>query len=663
MSPNEINTQDSYNDELLSAYLDGELSADERARVEAYLLENPKARQLLAEFEALSNAIQSLPKKKVNARFHEEVLSAIEKDALKRAARSSQPKEEMGPRLAVEETSPEEKGPARTIPISIGRTARGWIWAAITIAAAILVMLLNSEWMGPNREVAESDGPAGDTAFRDAAGNDIPAEAADSSLTEYEVSPESESIPAREKREESRFLKEAEGLKWDEKTPSVGPLKGPDELAGVPAIDSGLDRGMEAAEPLKTDRPIPETEPESDALLGGLGISNGKVGRGRGGFGRGLPELAKQKKVSQEPLAFKRDIIERNVALQTFFTQNNIQVDQQQPVIVYVDLTPDAARTQVFDTVLGNNSIAYQTDHGATTHPDPSAYGLDHGRTARADSAGKKGYYTPTESKASLADPPEDSLQDPADKRRMAGGEKPKRSELLGGQPSQQRQVAQTEDLSEPPTQSGAIDRSLALDLDGATGETAEGEGRVGDTHSAESEPYEVVLVDVSPAQLHNTLNELNNDSKNYQQLIVLDENIETQHQWNRYDRGQSTVSTPVEKPAANRPQLPLTGRAWRFPVRGDRARLSEERIRSEPDTVHWGFAQSPNGRGSSGRELLRRPAAVPSGGLETQQLVQERSETDDNIWAVFVLRVVPPPDPPAKTEAQAAPANRLPGP
>ena len=49
-------------EELLSAYLDGEVTADERARVERWLAESSELRQLRDELVAMRAEIQSLPR-------------------------------------------------------------------------------------------------------------------------------------------------------------------------------------------------------------------------------------------------------------------------------------------------------------------------------------------------------------------------------------------------------------------------------------------------------------------------------------------------------------------------------------------------------------------------------------------------------------------------
>ncbi|MEN6457896.1 MAG: zf-HC2 domain-containing protein [Thermoguttaceae bacterium] len=69
-------------DELLSAYLDGELTAAERARVERLLATDPAARQTLDDLRAVSAAMQSLPREKVGEDLTQPVLQAAERRML-----------------------------------------------------------------------------------------------------------------------------------------------------------------------------------------------------------------------------------------------------------------------------------------------------------------------------------------------------------------------------------------------------------------------------------------------------------------------------------------------------------------------------------------------------------------------------------------------------
>src|SRR6185436_8839543 len=61
-------------DELLSAYLDGELSADERAAVEARLATDPAAQQLLHELRSVSQSVQALPTETLGRDLSQEII-------------------------------------------------------------------------------------------------------------------------------------------------------------------------------------------------------------------------------------------------------------------------------------------------------------------------------------------------------------------------------------------------------------------------------------------------------------------------------------------------------------------------------------------------------------------------------------------------------------
>ncbi len=68
--------------ERLSAYLDGELSAEERAQVETLLRENAEARAILDELQAVVTAVRSLPREPAPSEILDEVSAALERDEL-----------------------------------------------------------------------------------------------------------------------------------------------------------------------------------------------------------------------------------------------------------------------------------------------------------------------------------------------------------------------------------------------------------------------------------------------------------------------------------------------------------------------------------------------------------------------------------------------------
>ena len=65
-----------FNDELLSAYLDGELPAVERAAVEAHLATSAEDRELLEELRDLRGELQALPASAARDGFADRVVAA-----------------------------------------------------------------------------------------------------------------------------------------------------------------------------------------------------------------------------------------------------------------------------------------------------------------------------------------------------------------------------------------------------------------------------------------------------------------------------------------------------------------------------------------------------------------------------------------------------------
>jgi len=70
-----------WNEELLSAYVDGEVTDDQRALVEARLAESTSTRELLAEIEAARDAVRALPMRDAPPEFWARILDGTGLDA------------------------------------------------------------------------------------------------------------------------------------------------------------------------------------------------------------------------------------------------------------------------------------------------------------------------------------------------------------------------------------------------------------------------------------------------------------------------------------------------------------------------------------------------------------------------------------------------------
>lgn len=135
-------------DELLSAYLDGELVGEDLARAERLLAEQPECRQALEELRALSGSIESLPRYRLEADFAQRVLRLAEREMLMgddaepssaapQATPDAAPERLVTrPSLAVDHAGAPDLG-GRLWP----RAKRPLLYAALTMAAGVLIMI------------------------------------------------------------------------------------------------------------------------------------------------------------------------------------------------------------------------------------------------------------------------------------------------------------------------------------------------------------------------------------------------------------------------------------------------------------------------------------------------------------------------------------------
>ncbi len=116
-----------FDDELLSAYLDGELDEAQHAQVEQRLSNDPSAQQLLSELQSLSETLRSLPREKIGEELCEAALRQAERTML----------------LGEGELS-KDQSPGSFFSFSQERrlaSKRRWVWAAMAVAVALLLMI------------------------------------------------------------------------------------------------------------------------------------------------------------------------------------------------------------------------------------------------------------------------------------------------------------------------------------------------------------------------------------------------------------------------------------------------------------------------------------------------------------------------------------------
>lgn len=125
---------DARREELISAYLDNELSSEERREVEAWLAESADARKMLEDLRGLSSDLKSLPQYRVERDLAGEVLRQSERTVL------------AGPARQVAVAAPSVRMESTPAPRGWNRGA-GWrrlAWPAVAAAAALVILIYNS---------------------------------------------------------------------------------------------------------------------------------------------------------------------------------------------------------------------------------------------------------------------------------------------------------------------------------------------------------------------------------------------------------------------------------------------------------------------------------------------------------------------------------------
>jgi hypothetical protein len=128
--------------ELLSAYLDGELTVEQRAKVEEMLATSPAARQLLDELRLLCKTLKSLPRHKLGVNLTESVLRDAEHRMLTESTDTDDLSNNIEPGVGSEaDTSFSE--PLRKRLIRRMKNPRVWVWEAVIVAVVLLLMVYN----------------------------------------------------------------------------------------------------------------------------------------------------------------------------------------------------------------------------------------------------------------------------------------------------------------------------------------------------------------------------------------------------------------------------------------------------------------------------------------------------------------------------------------
>lgn len=158
--------EENKHEELISAYLDGELNAIEQERTVKWIAEDPRAQKLLEELQGLQEAVRELPRHRLENNLTQPVLEQI--DAQPAEALYSMASADKQSEKIMCEMTPTMDALAAPAAISHARSEpekprghdrrRLYLWPAVAIAAAVLLMVFSSrEPVEEDRSVARSD--------------------------------------------------------------------------------------------------------------------------------------------------------------------------------------------------------------------------------------------------------------------------------------------------------------------------------------------------------------------------------------------------------------------------------------------------------------------------------------------------------------------------
>ncbi len=149
--------QPTRDEQLLSAYIDGELTAEELVAVEAWLAEDGDARELVEELRNVAATLQGLPTQTLSDDWKRTLAERLDRATISTSSPANSP----------------EANSHKVIPrLSVGRSLRGWTWSVGAIAAALLIMFLLPE-PEENKEIAKAPPHATESEVASATGEAI----------------------------------------------------------------------------------------------------------------------------------------------------------------------------------------------------------------------------------------------------------------------------------------------------------------------------------------------------------------------------------------------------------------------------------------------------------------------------------------------------------
>lgn len=370
--------------ELFSAYLDGELTAEEEQQVEQLVAESPAARQLLEELASLSGALQNLPSHKLNEDLAPRILQKAEQRMLREPAPDRRYRSNGKHSNWTTPSDPNLSWHPRRL-----LNPRAWSWPAVAVAIGLALMFLKPGGEQP------ANGPQVAHRLAEDAGNPPPTI---ESATDH---PEEAASPAADRRAETARIEPVADEKPPESTArkpnarsdkspvaaaseevapaspqatpeaAMGPSEPAVESAPVPA-DIRSDEPAEVQQPQRSAAPEPQKErptgPEPRSVVAdepepGVKIASESSDEQRGAVASEKAGPAEGAVPSEAQMVGR----ERREADQPAPAAGSSETAPapalKQPIegvlVVQCDVRPKAARMRAFDRILARQQIAW----------------------------------------------------------------------------------------------------------------------------------------------------------------------------------------------------------------------------------------------------------------------------------------------------------------
>ncbi len=332
---------------LISAYLDDELTADERARAEQLLASSAEAHELLDEMRTLRSKLQELPQHRLEIDFPKIILRQVEL-----ASQTALPQTESHS-LTPSPLHPLTSSPPHPSPFTPHHSLfrkRGLAWSLIAIAAAVLITI-TTRHSDQNRQLAQR---AAEPPIVRAPAN-AEQESVERSKLASELGEATPSLPAASQSATLNADESAASRLADTPAPATNGIAGDKAAENLHfSLQQGLRDGAVANKelpsvqqnaPLATDdrhlfKSATPREAKSFSASGGVG---GKIENPS-------PAVTSEESITNSPVA--------GSAIQLKAANGKESAGEAQPIlVVHADISADAARQGAFDQLLSKNDI------------------------------------------------------------------------------------------------------------------------------------------------------------------------------------------------------------------------------------------------------------------------------------------------------------------